>query len=468
MELKLHPIKIDPEDPFSNDKLERSAEIENLSQLVRNVNSPAVLAINSRWGTGKTTFIKMWEAHLAGESINTLYFNAWATDFSPDPLVAFLGEMNDGLEGLIGNSTKSKKAWAKTKKVGEQIARRGAPALIRIATVGIIDADKVVEEELSKSLQSLAGDTLDEYLKQKNAIASFKESLSALIQTSGNDEPVVIFIDEMDRCRPDYAISLLERIKHLFDIPGLVFVLALDKEQLGHSVGAVYGQNIDADGYIRRFIDFEYRLRNPALEPYIDSLFSALEMDKFFRRREKYSEFRYDRDELKNTFIFLAKCHTLSLREVEQLLSRINLIFCATKENQYLFPTLVAFLVITKERFHTIYAGFTDESGSEDEIINHLYGLCSGMDMSENHECALIESYLIASKRSRRDQERSSVLRHKQRLEDEDTPVEQRQYSQRVLEIAEHLIRGGRGVTLSYVTEKIELLGQFQFTENNE
>ena len=245
MNLKLQPIKIDEESPFDNDLLNRKEEIVNLTLLALNVNSPAVLAIDSKWGTGKTTFIKLWEQYLKSEEIASLYFNAWETDFSEDPLVSFLGEMNEGLKSLIGETKLSKDAWSKTKAAGKKIAKRGIPALIKIGTAGVIDTDKIIEDELSKVMESLAGDALDDYLKQKNSISEFQKALTEFINSAANGKPVVIFVDELDRCRPTYAIALLERIKHLFNIEGLVFVLALDKEQLGHSIGAVYGNGID-------------------------------------------------------------------------------------------------------------------------------------------------------------------------------------------------------------------------------
>jgi predicted KAP-like P-loop ATPase len=63
-------------------------------------------------------------------------------------------------------------------------------------------------------------------------------------------------VDELDRCRPTYAIQTLELVKHLFNVPGLIFIFALDIEQLSHSVQTVYGQNMDAQGYLCRFFDY--------------------------------------------------------------------------------------------------------------------------------------------------------------------------------------------------------------------
>ncbi|QDE47832.1 hypothetical protein EIN43_17235 [Enterobacter hormaechei] len=66
--------------------------------------------------------------------------------------------------------------------------------------------------------------------------------------------PTFIFIDELDRCRPNYAIDMLETIKHLFDINNVVFVIATDKEQLSHSICSVYGSGFDATRYLDRFL----------------------------------------------------------------------------------------------------------------------------------------------------------------------------------------------------------------------
>jgi hypothetical protein len=401
LNLKLRPIQFDSDDPFKSDLLDRKEEIVNLSLLAQNVDSPAVMAIDSRWGTGKTTFIKLWEQYLKSKNTPSLYFNAWETDFSEDPLVSFLGEMSEGLKSLIGTSEKTNEAWEKTKAAGKQIAKRGIPALIRIGTAGVIDADKIVEDEMVKAAGSLAGDALDNYLQQKAAIAEFHSALTAFIDNSESEEQLIIFVDELDRCRPNYAIELLERIKHLFNINGLVFVLALDKEQLGHSIKAVYGNGIDSDGYLRRFIDFEYQLKNPDIGNYIESLLLALDLDEFFIPRKKYQELRYDQEHLKNVFVMLASSLRLSLREVEQFLASINIAIRTAKENEYIFPALLVFLMLSKHFKPDAYKRYISDDGDESELINYLHDIVPEKNRNENFECALVEGFLIAAKNGR-------------------------------------------------------------------
>lgn len=467
MNLKLHPIQIEQANPFDSDLLSRKDEIENLTALVLNVNSPAVLAIDSRWGTGKTTFIKLWEQYLKSEGLASLYFNAWETDFSEDPLVSFLGEMNEGLKNLIGISRLSKDAWSKTKAAGKQLAKRGIPALIKIGTAGVIDTDKIIEDELSKAMGALAGDALDDYLKQKDSITEFHKALSEFIKSSVEEKPIVIFVDELDRCRPTYAIALLERIKHLFNIEGLVFILALDKIQLGHSIGAVYGDGIDSNGYLRRFIDFEYQLKRPEIKDYIDSLFSALLLDEFFAPREKYNELKYDKPHLTNVFHMLAIGLQLSLREIEQLLASINLALRTAKENEYIHPALLAFLVVTKNKKMELYKRFISESGTESEMIEYLYTIVPESNRQDSFECALVEGYLIASKRDRfQSVESEHLSRHKEIIENQEIEYSEKKYSETVVNVVNRPAGMGHGVDLKILAERIDLLSRFEFSDD--
>mgnify|MGYP003645330650 CR=1 FL=1 len=467
MNLKLHPIKIDEDSPFDNDLLGRKEEIENLTLLALNINSPAVLSIDSQWGTGKTTFIKLWEQHLKSEGISSLYFNAWETDFSEDPLVSFLGEMNEGLKSLIGESTLSKDAWSKTKAAGKKIAKRGIPALIKIGTAGVIDADKIIEDELSNAIGALAGDALDDYLKQKSSIAEFHQALSDFINGSANGKPVILFVDELDRCRPTYAIALLERIKHLFNIEGLVFVLALDKTQLGHSIGAVYGDGIDSNGYLRRFIDFEYQLKRPEIKNYIDSLISALLLSDFFALRKKYEALQHDGEYLSNVFHMLASGLQLSLREIEQLLASINLAIRTAKENEYIHPALMAFLVVSKNKNKNAYQRYISESGTETELIEYLYQIVPENNRQENFECALVEGFLIAAKGDRfRNLESEHLSEHKKIVEDDKIDCSGKRYSQNVIHVVNRPVGIGQAVNLKTLAERIDLISRLKFNDD--
>ncbi len=293
MEFKVRPIEIPDDNPFQNDKLKRASEIKNLSNLVENMNPPTVLSINSPWGTGKTTFIKMWKSYLNSKNVVSLYFNAWETDFAEDPLVAFLGEMNSSLGDFLSKKGKRNDAWEKTKEVGTHLVKKGIPALIKVLTSGVIDTEKIIEEEAAKLAEGLSKDAISAYEDTKKYITKFKINLRKVVEgacTENKKKSLIIFVDELDRCRPTYAIELLERIKHLFDIERIIFILSLDKEQLSHSVKSVYGSDFEATGYLRRFIDIEYSLKTPDKRSYINFLFNTFGFESFFEERKKIIE----------------------------------------------------------------------------------------------------------------------------------------------------------------------------------
>ena len=89
----------------------------------------------------------------------------------------------------------------------------------------------------------------------KLARDKFKIDMGLLLKEIGKEKelPLFILIDELDRCRPNYAIELLENIKHIFDIPGIVFIVATDSKQLSHSINAVYGSKFASEKYLKRF-----------------------------------------------------------------------------------------------------------------------------------------------------------------------------------------------------------------------
>lgn len=120
-------------------------------------------------------------------------------------------------------------------------------------------------------------DRIASFEEGRSAIRQMKESLSALVAElkAANGElqpPIIIVIDELDRCRPTYAVKVLEEVKHLFDVHGLIFIFGMYGDQLAHSVAGAYGPGFNGLGYLRRFFDRRYKLAEPSLEPLVQEL----------------------------------------------------------------------------------------------------------------------------------------------------------------------------------------------------
>ncbi len=84
---RLRDIEVNNDNPFANDILDREKYGTTLKNVVEMyTEGGGVIAINGDWGTGKTTFVRMWSAMLENEEFKTVYFNAWETDYYNDPI----------------------------------------------------------------------------------------------------------------------------------------------------------------------------------------------------------------------------------------------------------------------------------------------------------------------------------------------------------------------------------------------
>ena len=395
---KCQPIEIDADNPFKNDTLGREENITVLTQFITSFEQSIVLCIDGGWGQGKTTFIKMWQQYLNNQHIPTIYFNAWENDYTDDALIALIGEISLSIEKLkVQDKTKAEKIIAPIYKYAAKFAKAVAPSAanlsIKAISGGLTNADELAKT-LSALGESLVKEQIKKYEESRRTLSKFKEELSKLAQcyTGGDKQkPLVIFIDELDRCRPDFAIEVLEKAKHLFNVDNIIFVLATDKTQLGHSIRAVYGQGLDVNGYLRRFIDFDYLLPL-SNRKYITHLINKFSLEKYFQTKDTNvpaSEFLVD----------IVHKYTLSLREQEALCNIFNVVI-RTKINIRLKNwTLIIFifLIILKLKFPDIYKNLGNKNFSDflDETIKNIDSHCASDDKNSNYYLELLEFLLL-------------------------------------------------------------------------
>src|SRR5690554_2258349 len=188
MSLK-HELVIDPDKPFANDKLKREEEAKTLTNLVINYADGFVLALNNQWGAGKTTFVKMWQTHLAKEGVQSLYFNAWENDYQEDVLVALIAEM--------------KELRPKAKKTFDKLVEKAAPIAVGIGKgmikgiakkVGAGEVAEAVVNEIADSSGDILKTEIENYGKRKKGIEEFRKSLERFVNPSRGKLPLVFII----------------------------------------------------------------------------------------------------------------------------------------------------------------------------------------------------------------------------------------------------------------------------------
>ena len=197
------------------------------------------MALDGGWGTGKTAFFAICTAWLRSEyEIPVVEFNAWTQGHTQIPLVDLVSALSAHNKHDAGRLKKS------VASVGWHLAK--------FSTRGLIDRDMTAEATVSE----------DAWDDAENKTADFKKKLQDWAEARG-PRGLVVCVDELDRCRPEYALSLLEVIRHLFDVPGVVVLLAINRSELSHSVKSIFGGDFSADRYLRRIVDRTVQLPVP-------------------------------------------------------------------------------------------------------------------------------------------------------------------------------------------------------------
>jgi len=349
MKIKHYEIGIPQENPFVNCKLAREPYARVLTDIVNTYADGFVLGINNEWGTGKTTFVKMWQQQLKNEGFQTIYFNAWENDFDSNPLVALMSE----LETLA--TAKNRKVFKSVVEKGAVLVKNIAPALAKsLIKKYVIDIDEiavdVIENAAKASTEILEGE-IKEYSSKKKTIVEFRKELEKFVKQADNTKPLIFIVDELDRCRPNYAVEVLEQIKHFFSVSGIVFVLSIDKKHLASAVKGFYGsEQIDSNEYLRRFIDLEYSIPKPSTRDFIKYLFDYYCFKDFFSSQERirYNELRNDSENFLLMSEFLLVKSNSTLRQQERIFALTRLVLCSFKANEYTFPHLLFVLVYLK------------------------------------------------------------------------------------------------------------------------
>lgn len=375
------------QNPFALDVLGRKQYADNLTRLIESTREPLVLSVNAAWGAGKTTFLRMWREQLEGDAYHTLFFDAWKHDFVDDPLVALIAELQqeiDGSEALGPARATAQPLMRRLRTVGAGMLRRSVPVLIRAGTAGLVDATDftAVVDELGKGVSEEAAKVAEErlarYAAEKSAMEKFREGLQELATALAGDngrKSVVVFIDELDRCRPDFAIVVLERVKHLFAVPGFVFVLGMDATQLAASVKAVYGADFAAEGYLRRFIDLDFNLPAPAGKLAVEYLAKQVNLTEALSGR---ADWREDEPAIIELLSAIMDRGGMTFRLQQQCFSRLNLVLRTIPKTGNSYPYLIAVMITLKALNPSLAAAYQNGSAGAEHVLTYFQRLGSG------------------------------------------------------------------------------------------
>lgn len=262
---------------YKNDQIGRNTDIHAFVDILNSLEDSCSIALDGAWGSGKTFFVKqakmvlescspieskseyrdevktVWKNYHSGKEPEfqaqlCVYYDAWENDNDGDPILSLVYSILQQVD--------EETPFPKDNKIFEKVA-----AL----------ADCITGKSTTAVLESMKSDSvLDDLRKSKSIHSTIAEFLDHLLDERANR--LIVIVDELDRCKPDYAVRVLEKIKHYFDNERITFVFAVNVQELQHTISSYYGSHFDSCRYLDRFFDLRIALPPANLQRYYQSI----------------------------------------------------------------------------------------------------------------------------------------------------------------------------------------------------
>lgn len=408
--------KIEEVNYWADDLLDRKRYAEFLTKYVDakvQAKGPGmVMALDAPWGLGKTFFISRWAAQLRASKHAVVVFDAWQNDSSEDPVISFMAELRAGLTPILDklpiNTAVGVELKEKTSKVVGNL-RKATFSAAKVIGVGVVkkltgvavkdvvgafteeDSDDgrgttsgeggnpnqpanevETQQAVEKGLDDFFEKTLQGHSERLQAVKNFRESLqdllSSLHEHGLTEGPLYVFIDELDRCRPNYAISLLEGIKHLFSVHGVAFVVSTNLDQLSKAIGAVYGSTFDGSHYLKRFFDFEYELPQPSRINFIKSQIKGTILEKIALYSGLDTRLSSTPTDSVQAFAIVSEAMRLDLRSLSRILTSTEAVVVNLPQGNPVISLWLFFLTAVRYRYQSDFDRIANQSMGMDEF----------------------------------------------------------------------------------------------------
>jgi hypothetical protein len=324
----------------THDEFNRKPIAENIIRLLTSPIDLSPMVIDGGWGTGKTEFCQKL-IRLMGQQhpdYQPIYIDAFRSDHSGEPLLALLAEIIKACtpEDTDGKPSERKRLTREISKLAKFGIKTGANALFRYFLKQSMDdlaeefrqitdeqeaknAAEAVTEVAAKITDYTIDATVEALLKEQIEAEKNLETLKACLTELAEDKPIILFIDELDRCRPDYAVDMLEVIKHVFDIENVKVVLVTNTKQLRAAINHRYGAEVDAQKYLDKFLKYSFALPGKIVAPF--EMVQALVSVEYFKQliRDGNLKGLIGQEITIKLISDLIERNDLSLRETERL-----------------------------------------------------------------------------------------------------------------------------------------------------
>ena len=338
----------------TQDEFNRKPIAENIIRLLTSSIDLSPMVIDGGWGTGKTKFCQkliqlMQEQH---RDYRPVYIDAFRLDHSGEPLLALFAEI---IKACTPEDT-GEQPSEQRKNITRKVARAVGFAMKTVTKAAVGHVLKQNTDDLAEGLQKIMNDgqdadslaetvtdaaatiashtidaTVEALLREQIEAEKNLETLKACLKELAADKPIILFIDELDRCRPDYAVDMLEVIKHVFDVENVKVVLVTNTKQLRAAINHRYGVEVDAQKYLDKFLKYSFALpeviggTNYLVRKYY--LVTIIYFHKLIRSSPMFNQFK---DSIYNEYNIyfisdMMERNNISLRETERFVHHLEI-----------------------------------------------------------------------------------------------------------------------------------------------
>lgn len=365
--LDLTPTNENVYNSLINDSIGRGEFVRQFVKMLNAIEDNCTIALEGNWGSGKTFFVKQVKMVLDAHNPNYQPVNGFLTEERRKAIKEKCSEFNveDGSTELKPQLCVYYDAWQNdndedpilslvysiVKEIGSEFSFNKKSTLDICSEL----INLVCDKDISKLIKVLKGENaLDLIKKTKDEAEKVSEFLQSLLPEVG--ERLIVFVDELDRCKPSYAVKLLERIKHYFLDEEITFVFSVNINELQHTIKKHYGSDFDATRYLDRFFDLRATLPKFDLEKYYANI--------GFELNEKM--FNYVCASVINKYQFemrnIAKYIRLAKIAVPKSVRKGDMLFVPEKRasfiyNTYVIPIMIGLKLTDAKRFENFVNG---------------------------------------------------------------------------------------------------------------
>ena len=334
----------------TQDEFKRKPIAENIIRLLTSDIDLSPMVIDGGWGTGKTEFCQklirlMQQQH---PDYQPVYIDAFRSDHSGEPLLALLAEI---IKACTPEDT-GEQPSEQRKNITRKVAKAAGFVMKTVAKAAVGHVLKQNTDDLAEEFQQIMNDgqdaaslaetvtdaaatiashtidaTVEALLKEQIEAEKNLETLKACLKELAAEKPIILFIDELDRCRPDYAVDMLEVIKHVFDVENVKVVLVTNTKQLRAAINHRYGMEVDAQKYLDKFLKYSFALPDKVVDSVeAGRALVAVEYFKKLTNNGMTIGLKGPRGEVMMEIINdMIERYGLSLRETERLVQALGL-----------------------------------------------------------------------------------------------------------------------------------------------